>query len=104
MRSVRYDEKQGLNGRRELGSAVVETIAGPLEDIVERPQLPGRLEESSHRVSDVPPRVRLGVPTARHVKLRYVRDEGAIFLQNPDGESRSIAGTPVTASSRGLQV
>ena len=36
---------------------------------------------------NVPPRVRLGVPTARHVKLGYVRDEGAIFLENPDGKS-----------------
>lgn len=49
--------------------------------------LPGSLEESPHRVSDVPPRVHLGVPTARHVQLGDVRDEGALLLENPDGES-----------------
>ena len=79
-KKVAYDEKQGLNGRRELRAAVLEAIASFLEDVVERTLLPGRFEEPLHRVSDVPPRVRLGIPTARHVKLGYVRDEGAIFF------------------------
>src|SRR5437660_12468531 len=78
----------GTEGRRESRAAVLETIAGLLEDVIERALLPGRLEESLHGISDVPPRVRLRVATARHVKLRDVRDEGAIFLKNADGESK----------------
>src|SRR5262249_26478890 len=75
----------------ELGlvpAVVLEAIAGLLEDLVERALLTGRLEESLHRISDVPPRVRLRVATARHVKFRDVRDEGAIFFKNADGESK----------------
>src|SRR5439155_9440632 len=86
-KKVAYDEKQGLNGRRELRAAVLEAIASFLEDVVERTLLPGRFEEPLHRVSDIPARGRLRVSAARNVKLRDVRDESAVFLENSDGES-----------------